>query len=87
MRVVSAAFTLRNASTSTASLGISALGWSQAGGGLVVKMDQRLLLAETCANISGIHGVSSRGDHFQLIVANLDFEKGRKFKKKIQIKL
>lgn len=47
MRAVSAAFTLRNASTSTASLGISALGWSQAGGGLVVKMDQRLLLAET----------------------------------------
>lgn len=46
MRVVSAAFTLRNASTSAASLGISALGWSQAGGGLVVKMDQRLLLAE-----------------------------------------
>lgn len=46
VRALSVAFTLRNASTSIAGSGISALGWSQAGGGLVMKMDQRLLLAK-----------------------------------------
>lgn len=46
VRILSVAFTLRNASTSVAGFGISALGGSQAGGKLVMKMDQRLLLAK-----------------------------------------
>lgn len=66
VRVLSVAFTLRNASTSVAGFGISALGGSQAGGKLVMKMDQRLLLAKAAWALLAYTEISNRSDLFQL---------------------
>ncbi len=70
VRVLSVAFTLRNASTSVAGFGISALGWFSSWRRACYENGSESASGKGCMNITGIHRASSNTDHFQLIGAN-----------------